>query len=657
MNDASAFSRWRYLSVNTVLAIGVAIGLLTVPQRHTVAQVALPPSESIISKDAKGWISFPDYDTMSKRFQATQWGIIFKDPLLKPFEQQLRDYFNEQLSVSERQLGLRINDLRGVATGEVSSGAFQWGEENELKRGFTLLVDTAGNRLAADALVQKVANALQMKDAKIERGPFQDGNVTKATIKDRNNVAHTIEYFVNDRMLLATNSHLLLADILARVKLPNGQDSLARSAPFKTVESKLDAAVPNLDADVRWYIIPLDYTAIIRDANESPSRRRRDKIKVLRRQGFDALEAAGGRVGFLQQQRDATSVTFVLSPKEKRANAVLALAFPPHTALPPDEWVSETAGASSEISWDLPAAFTHLKPLVDDWLNQEGYAEAVLGEMKIDPKGLEIDVEKQVVAQMSGRISVSREVLLPVTKTSEKILVGIPLANPKQLYLLLNQRLKRDTTIRYHALKNGNNVWELPPPKERPDTPREGFGKEPRAGFGTSKAKPNPPAVKTSQVNRGITIHKGRFFYCNDWNHLFKFVESDWTKIKKLDADPDFQRVAKELDLIAAKEAGGISVSQFRRLAEAYRINFELARQNKVGESDTMIVRLIRSFVKEGEEEDPDKSESKKIDGTKLPPFGNIEKKLGFSGYRVYTREDGWMIYSVVVPKAPPANN
>jgi hypothetical protein len=607
------------------------------------ANAQLPPSESILSADAKGWISFPDYATMSKRFETTQWGIIFQDPKLKPFEEQLRDYFNEQLSVSERQLGVRIDDLRGVATGEISSAAFQWGAENAPQRGFTLLVDTTGNRQAADALVAKVAAALAKKGGQIQRGPFKNGNVTKVTIKDRNNVAHTIEYFVNARMLLATNSHLLLDDVLKRVGLPNDQTSLSRSERFQTVEKKLSAALPLLDPDVDWYVIPLDYAAIIRDASESPSRRRRDKIKVLRRQGFDALEAVGGRMGFAQQNRDATSVTFVLSPKNKRTKAALALTFPPHPALPADEWISESAGAAAEISWDLPTAFANLKGLVDDWLNQEGYAEAVLGEMAIDPKGLEIDIEKQVIAQTKGRISVSREVILPVTKTSEKILVGVPLVDPNKLYKLLDQRLKRDPSIRIHDLKSGRRVWELPPGKKKSDRPNSGFGKGAPA--------PKPKRVVAAAVNPGITIHKGRFFYCNDWNHLVKFVESDWTKIKKLTADPDYIRVSKELDRVAAKEMGGISVSQFRRLAEAYRINFELARQNKVGESDTIILRLIRSLLTQDEEEDDTKSESKKIDGTKLPPFNAIEKNLGFSGYRVYTRDDGWMIYSVVLPK------
>lgn len=644
MNSASAISRRRYRYVRTLASILLVYGISSLGIQKANAQ--LPPSESILSADAKGWISFPDYATMSKRFETTQWGIIFQDPKLKPFEKQLRDYFNEQLSVSERQLGVRIDDLRGVASGEISSAAFQWGPENAPVRGFTLLVDTTGNRQAADALVVKVAAALQKKGGQIQRGPFKDGNVTKATIKDRNNVAHTIEYFVNARMLLATNSHLLLDDVHKRLALPNGQDSLARSERFQSVEKKLDAALPMLDPDVDWYVIPLDYSAIIRDANESPSRRRRDKIKVLRRQGFDALEAVGGRVGFAQQNRDATSVTFVLSPKNKRVKAALALAFPPHPALPADEWISESAGAAAEISWDLPTAFANLKGLVDDWLNQEGYAEAVLGEMAIDPKGLEIDIEKQVIAQTKGRISVSREVILPVTKTSEKILVGVPLVAPAKLYNLLDQRLKRDPSIRIKELKSGRKVWELPPGKKKSDRPNPGFG--PKPGFGNGAPKPKRVVAA---VNPGITIHNGRFFYCNDWKHLVKFVESDWTKIKKLTNDPDYIRVKQELDRVAAKEMGGISVSQFRRLAEAYRINFELARQNKVGESDTIILRLIRSLLTQDEEEDDTKSESKKIDGTKLPPFNAIEKKLGFSGYRVYTRDDGWMIYSVVLPK------
>jgi hypothetical protein len=108
---------------------------------------------------------------------------------------------------------------------------------------------------------------------------------------------------------------------------------------------------------------------------------------------------------------------------------------------------------------------------------------------------------------------------------------------------------------------------------------------------------------------------------------------------------------------MSAGEQGGVSSSQFIDLAESYRINYEMIRKNKIAQSETFLVRLIRSFARE-EEPGDEPAPKNRINGANLPSFDTIEGKFGLGGYRVYTRDDGWMIYGCVLPPlaalAPP---
>jgi hypothetical protein len=602
----------------------------------------LPPSESIVSNAAKGWLSFPDYETLSQRFETTQWGKILQDPQMKPFGQQLRAYYQDHLSTTERQLGIRLDDLKGVARGEIATAAFRWGPEGNQDEAFLLMVDTTNNRAAAEKHVKTVTTALKNKGGVIREQPFEDGKITEATIQNKNNVSHKLEYFVNDEMLLASNNHDLLKDVHSRIRLPNAVDSLGRSFSFETITTELQKAAPALDADVKWFLVPLDYAEIIRDASEKPLRRRRDKVMVMRKQGFDSVQAAGGWLGFAQGGHDATSVAFVHSVEGERTLGASALSFPGLPALPPDQWVPETTGASLEISWRIPHAFEQLKGLVDDWLDQPGYAEAVLDEMAKDPRSLQIDIQRQIVAQMKPRVSVTRDVVLPLTPNSERVIISVPLINPNVLEMLLKDRLKRDSSI---VEKNvgGQIIWELKPPKKGNEPSGNGFQRPPVKG---------KPANGVSEVHAGICISHGRFFYCSDWLYLKEFIQRPYPAANPLDNDADYRRVTAALDELAAADKGAISMSQFRRIADSLRINYFLARQNKVGDSDTLIVKLIRSLVEKTSEGDdaPKDDEMPKFDGSKLPPFAVVEPKLGLSGYRVYTRPEGWMIYSIALP-------
>ena len=71
----------------------------------------------------------------------------------------------------------------------------------------------------------------------------------------------------------------------------------------------------------------------------------------------------------------------------------------------------------------------------------------------------------------------------------------------------------------------------------------------------------------------------------------------------------------------------------------AYRTTYELLREGKMPESETMFGKLLNGLLID---EDDNELRSQQIDGAKLPPFQEVAKYLGPAGAFMQTVENGW---------------
>ena len=88
----------------------------------------------------------------------------------------------------------------------------------------------------------------------------------------------------------------------------------------------------------------------------------------------------------------------------------------------------------------------------------------------------------------------------------------------------------------------------------------------------------------------------------------------------------DYQRVRAALGVLGA---GGDSFHFFSRTDESYRATYELLKQGKLPEAETMLARLLNAMLGPKEEGVIRKQE---IDGSKLPNFELVQKYLGPGG-------------------------
>jgi len=81
---------------------------------------------------------------------------------------------------------------------------------------------------------------------------------------------------------------------------------------------------------------------------------------------------------------------------------------------------------------------------------------------------------------------------------------------------------------------------------------------------------------------------------------------------------------------------------------EEYRPTYELIRQGKMPESETMLGRILNTIFAP-----PEKGALRKqrIDGSKLPDYEVVRRHLGPAGVFAVTENDGWFIKGFTLPK------
>ncbi|HOA53281.1 MAG TPA: hypothetical protein PKI05_13590, partial [Thermogutta sp.] len=83
---------------------------------------ALPPAEKLFPDTARGFLAVRDVSELREHFDQTQIGQLVKDPALRPFIEDIRLQIRQRLVGAQQELGISLEDVAQLATGEVAVG-------------------------------------------------------------------------------------------------------------------------------------------------------------------------------------------------------------------------------------------------------------------------------------------------------------------------------------------------------------------------------------------------------------------------------------------------------------------------------------------------------------------------------------------------------
>jgi hypothetical protein len=296
------------------------------------------------------------------------------------------------------------------------------------------------------------------------------------------------------------------------------------------------------------------------------------------------------------------------------------------------------------MNWKMKEAFDFSETLVDSIAGDKGVFKEIWLSLKTDPNGPKIDIYKGLVDHFGTRFNLLTDVRLPITTKSERVMGVIEVKDQDIVAQTLEKAFKNDPQAKKRVFQ-GQTIWEI--------TQEDGIAEESDlmiegAGFvNTEEAAPAKSKEKEEEAklpNMAVTAFAGHLIVGTHVDFVEDFIKraNYPTSLGKME---DFQRVHEALNKLGSKND---SIRFFSRTDESYRATYELLKQNKLPEAETMLARLLNAMMSNGEEGAVRKQE---IDGAKMPDFELVKKYLGPGGVYAQTEKEGWWVVGCLLKK------
>ncbi len=331
-------------------------------------------------------------------------------------------------------------------------------------------------------------------------------------------------YCVHEEVLIASDSLSVMEGMLGRFS-GRGQDSLAALPAFSGAMARCQAEAGEMEPEVRWFIEPFGYTEAARIASPPEHRRKgTDMLKILKEQGFTAVQGVGGFVNLAIGKYELLHRTAIYAPPVKPGEdryelAANMLDFPNGGNFEPQPWVSREVASYASFNLKPKKAFEASKTLVNAIVGDEVF-EDVLKSIEEDPNGPQINIRRDLIAQLGDRATIVSDYVLPITPKSERTLFAIDVKNPDELAATIAKSMKTDPQAQRHEF-NGHVIWEIV--DEETDVADDHDRKQPgtRAGQATrSRKRPKERMLPSSAV----TVAHGHLLVATHYDFLTKML-------------------------------------------------------------------------------------------------------------------------------------
>jgi hypothetical protein len=364
-------------------------------------------------------------------------------------------------------------------------------------------------------------------------------------------------------------------------------------------------------------------------------------LDSFKKQGFGALAGVGGFVDFGVGKFQWMHRTVVYAPPPYHG-AMKSLSFPNGTQFAPPPWIPRDVAAYTTVYANIPNAFDNFGPLFDELYNEgePGLWDEVLKGLKEDPNGPRIDIRKELVAQLGPRIVILTDYEVPITVTSERLLFAIDTKNEKEMTAALAKLFKNDKEMRRREFA-GRAIWESVP-AEKAVVPAVSLELPSLGPDGGDAAK--SPHEQAILPNQAIAVAYGQLLVASHYDFLTKILKKADQR-ESLAKSVEFAIIDKTISAISPPAR---AVEGFSRTDEVIRPTYELIRQGKMPESETMVGRVLNTIFGAGKKGVIRKAE---VDGSKLPDYDYVRRYLGPAGVEVTSEPTGWFIKGFLLGK------
>ena len=652
------------------------LGVVTLQANISLAQNLNAPStitsQELLQSSTKAWFSVPDARKLDEKFLETQLGKLSQDEKLAPFTDSIRKQFRGWLNDKNVRLGLDVNDVQNVRSGEICIAGILPQHNPGIKdpklgrgsHGMVLLVDVAENLEAAEGLLKKLGTDLTKRGATEE--PYEDVNGAKVTkwkfppkskVQKPRYAFHTI---TNGWMLSSDNESIFREIVRRLVNIDNVQKSetLASQSAFQNVMNEIEVDDQG-EAQAYWYVNPFGYIqlaqAIAREEQGLRQTKSDDWARILQKMGFDGFKAIGGSIRFATKQHEMLLRTFVYKPvnkkdvKQRRIFDMFDFMNKDQKDLHPPAFVPDTVSSYLSGTWNLQMAFKNVGYVIDTFTKSPGTFDKTIASLRVE---MNVDVPK-VISKFDNQLMIVTDTAVPIREDSERMLIAVNLNGDHEFVT--------QSIISSWPHQNRQEVYqdkiivEIDDSIGAEDIDIEDFEDDEDDPFRDPSTQ-DLYEDEEIEEETGFSLFQRRFcstceehlFVANNDGYMKKVLQGACDN--PLSKSIDYIRVMDSLDQLS--EPNRISFRQFSRLDRTIRPNYEMLRKGKMVGSNTLLARLL-NHIFESNKKAPDAIRKQQLDGSTLPSNfeTDIAPHFGPAGWVLETSDNGWLITGVMLER------
>jgi len=635
--------------VKRIPTLSITLAALVLALSSGASAWAAVPCDSLMSAGTRGFASVADIQTLHQHWEQTQLGQLVQDEAMQPFIEDMKQQLRRKISGVRDRLGVEWADLKDIAGGEISLGLIE--REND-RAAVALIVDVTGHQQQLDDLMVKVRKDLTKRGAVKSKSDVAGTTLTTYTFppKIEGEDAPTAIFFVKDQMLVASDSRLEAEEMLRRFEGQTGGRLIDVESYRQTMGRCLEEAA-GLQPEIRWYFDPFGYARSIRSMRSSETKPPgRDYLKILSAQGFEAIKGIGGFLNLaVGNSYELLHRTAIYAPPVSEGPAKYELAmrmmkFPNGNNLAAQKWVPRKLASYRTFNFDMANAFEHFETLFDAIAGYEEAFDGVLEGLERDPYGPQVKVRKDFVAHLGQQVMLVTDYEMPITPQSERFLFVISLTDEKAIAETVEKFMTSDPNASKTEFQ-GKTIWEIKEAEE--ELPDLDFADLDLLDPIDDSELAGGGGMENSFASSAVCVTDGRLFIASHANYL-REVFSQAGPGDKLSTAGDYREVEAALSHLMP---GPVAARCFLRTDEVYRPVYELLRQGRMPESETLMGRMLNRLLTPSDDEDEGILREQKIDGRTLPEFEMVRRYFGPSGTLVRSDEDGWFIVGATLSK------
>jgi len=621
----------------------------------------------LIPESAAGAVRVPNVPEFCAAWKMTTVSAFGKDPAMQPFVEAQKVRAEQELLAADLKVGIKLRDLLEIASGEA---VLAWLPFKDPKRPYSIAViaDIRGLKQKAEAAIDQVDKDLIAGGAKRTDVKYGDETVRVYAIKSKPGQLNLdqVAICLNDDRIIASDRDSVVMGVLEQVAGKSKTKLLVDSPDYVRVNEQIndrpainvnDPAKADTDNDAKadtenvakadgvvgfyWFARPLAMARIVKDAIGIDRGRQVDVVALLERQGFDAIRAAGGRLTIGHADYDLLHQGFVLAPPvtdepSKYKLAARMLQFPNSETEPIPTWVGENIASYTRLNWRMDEAFWAAETLVNDAFGDEIFRDIFDG-IRDDEDGPRIDVAKNVIPNLGDHLVMLTDNQLPATQTSERLLLAIDLKNAAVVREAVKRAMEVEPDATLIEVVEGADVFRVSRSEEPSDFEGELFD-----DLGLDD-QPDADAPKPLLNQWAIAVIESKdkpagFLLFSSHPELLietakRMMNTPATGLGQTDA---IKAVAEKLIVI---DGDKFSMKRMVRTDLSLRVKYQLFRDGKLRDSDSLLSSLFRRIFDKKTDENDDPLAAKK-----LPPMETVEKYFRPAGTYVRTMPDGWQL-------------